>query len=243
MPDERYARTKIALLHMIAQKAEAGEERLPPEDELAKRLGVSRMLIRDVFGELESRGYIARKRGKGTLINRQICQAKPRIDEQISFTDLIAAKGMTPTVQLLEDRWVEPQEADLPPEAGILQSNGPLLMMERAFCGDDLPLIHSKVYFRGDNLTMDYRHWSRYGDLSLSEFLEAFCIRRATVTLAELDLCPVDPVLAGKLKVAPETVLFRMTDIRYDFDGYEIVRGRAVFCPQVLPLKLVRHED
>ena len=243
VPDERYARTKIALLHLIAQKAEEGEDRLPPEDELARQLGVSRMLIRDVFGELESRGYIARKRGKGTSINRQICQAKPRIDEQISFTDLIEAKGMSPTVVLLDECWVSPQEADLPPEAGLRSAEGPLLMMERTFCGDGQPLIHSKVYFRGDNFTVDYKSWSQYGDLSLSEFLEAFCIRRATVTLAELDLCPVDAALADKLKVTPETVLFRMTDIRFDFDGHEIVRGRAIFCPQVLPLKLVRHED
>ena len=243
MPDERYARTKIALLHMIAEKAEGGEERLPPEDELARQLGVSRVLIRDVLGELESRGYIARKRGKGTSINRQICQAKPRIDEQISFTDLIAAKGMTPSVQLLEDQWVSPEEAELPADAGMRRADGPLLMLERAFCGDGQPLIHSKVYFRGDNFTVDYKNWSHYGDLSLSEFLEAFCIRRATVTLAELDLCPVDASLAQKLRVAPETVLLGMTDIRYDFDGHEIVRGRAIFCPQVLPLKLVRHED
>ena len=243
MPDERYARPKIALLHMIAEKAESGEERLPPEDELARQLGVSRMLIRDVLGELESRGYIARKRGRGTSINRQICQAKPRIDEQISFMDLIADRGMTPTVQLLEDGWVSPEEAQLPPDAGIRQAGGPLLMLERAFCGDGQPLIHSKVYFRGDNLTVDYRSWSQYGDLSLSEFLEAFCIRRATVTLAELDLCPVDPSLAQKLKVAPETVLLGMTDIRYDLDGHEILRGRALFCPQILPLKLVRRED
>ena len=42
------------------------------------------------------------------------------------------------------------------------------------------------------------------------------------------------------LGLEPGTGLFRMSDVRYNFDGGEISRGRTVFCPQVLPLKLVR---
>lgn len=242
-PDEPYARTKVSLLHLINDCMERKLDRLPPEDELARQMGVSRVMIRDIFGELESRGYISRKRGKGTVINAQVCQAQPRIDEQISFTELIEAKGMRPTVQLLEDRWVNPEEAQVPADAEILRAGGPLLLMERLFLGDGVPLIHSRVYFRGDNFTADHTKWSGYGELSLSEFLEVFCTRKATVTLAELDLYRADAALAGKLQVAPDEPLFRMTDIRYDFDSRELVHGRAVFCHQVLPLKLVRHSD
>lgn len=242
-PDEPYARTKVALLHMITQNVEQRVERLPPEDELARQLGVSRVLIRDILSELESRGYVARKRGKGTVINAQVCQAQPRIDEQISFTELIESKGMTPGVTLLDDRWISPEEAGLPEDADILRGRAPLLMLERNFCGDGKPLIHSKVYFRGDNLSADYKKWNGYDELSLSEFLEVFCARKATVTLAELDLYQADIDLAGKLQVETGTTLFQMTDVRFDFDGHEIVRGRASFCPQALPLKLVRHGD
>ena len=62
-PDELYGKTKVALLRRIADCVEAHVEKLPPESELAKQLGVSRVLIRDIFGELESRGYISRKQG------------------------------------------------------------------------------------------------------------------------------------------------------------------------------------
>lgn len=198
-PDELYAKTKVALLHLISQNVEQGIERLPTEDELSKQLGVSRVLLRDVLGELQARGYIARKRGKGTVINTPVCLAQPRIDEEISFIELIRSKGMSPTVKLLEDRWVSGAESGLPEDAEIRQDGEQLLMEERLFFGDGVPLIHSKLLFKGSNIVYDYKKWSGYGELSPSEFLEIFCRVQATFTLVELDLRDADAEMAERL--------------------------------------------
>ena len=42
-PNEPYARIKVALLKLIQQNVENGIDKLPPEDELSRQLGVSRM--------------------------------------------------------------------------------------------------------------------------------------------------------------------------------------------------------
>ena len=75
-PDKAYAKTKVTVLRLIQQKLSAGEDRLPSGEEMARMCGVSLVLIRDVLGELESRGYVSRRRGKGILhesVGKKIC--------------------------------------------------------------------------------------------------------------------------------------------------------------------------
>ena len=114
-PDQPYAKTKIAVLHLIQQNIQAGISRLPPGEQLARSCGVSLVLMRDVLGELESRGYIMRRRGKGILINAHVCRMGPRIDEQVDFMELIRLHGKVPSVHLTGEHWVDASEAaDLP---------------------------------------------------------------------------------------------------------------------------------
>ena len=239
-PDELYGKTKVALLRRIEECVKAHVGRLPPESELARQLGVSRMLIRDIFGELESRGYISRKHGKGTVINTPVCLATPRIDEEISFVELIRERGMTPATHLKEERWVTGEETGLPRDVGLLEDGKPVLMLTRVVYGDNPPLIYNELFYRGDNLVYDYKKWEGYGALAPNEFLALFGRTQTNVTLAELDLWAADSTVARELGLEAGTGLFRMSDVRYNFDGGEISRGRTVFCPQVLPLKLVR---
>lgn len=238
--DERYGKTKVTLLRRIAQDVEEHVGKLPPESELARQLGVSRVLVRDVLAELESRGYISRKHGKGTVINAPVCRATPRIDEEISFVELIESKGMRPRTELLGERWVSGAETGLPEDAELLRAGRPVLRLERLIYGDGEPLIYNELYYPGDNIIYDYRSWEGYGALAPNEFLELFCKTQSTVTLAELNLCQADAALAGRLRLDKGAVLFRMDDVRYNFEGGEVTRGRTAFCAGVLPLKLVR---
>jgi DNA-binding FadR family transcriptional regulator len=56
------------LEQMIRDGVIVHEERLPPERELAQHLGVSRTSLREAFHELELKGLIDRRPGRGTIV-------------------------------------------------------------------------------------------------------------------------------------------------------------------------------
>ena len=140
----------------------------------------------------------------------------------------------------MQERWVIPEESGLPTEIGLFEAGKPVVLFERVLYGDDVPLIYNELFYRGDNIIYDYKKWEDYGALPPNEFLALFGKTQTNVTLAELDLCTAGERAAELLGVTEGISLFRMSDVRYNFDGKEISRGRTVFCTQVLPLKLVR---
>ena len=240
-PVSLYTQTMVALLRMIVAQAQQGVERLPAEDELGRQLGVSRMVVRDVLGELETRGYVTRKRGVGTRINTHIFMAQPRVDEQLDFNELIRAAGYEPTCSFVADHWTREPEQGILDEVFRIGGDESLLELELLFRGDSRPLIYSKAYIKESIFSMDYSKWQGYRDLSIFEFLETFCSKQVHITLAELSIYPADDFLAGYLEVPAGTPLFLMRDTGYTVDGEAIVRASAYLCPEVLPLKLIRH--
>jgi DNA-binding FadR family transcriptional regulator len=88
----------------VAAADQDGSRRLPPERELAQRLGVSRASLRSGLARLESEGRIWRHVGKGTFIG-------PKPPAELDVADL--ARRTNP-VQVMRARFaVEPELASL----------------------------------------------------------------------------------------------------------------------------------
>ena len=66
---------------------------LPPETDLAMHYNVSRNIIREVLTGLELLGYISRKKGVGTLINRDVLRVKYRVDLNHGLLEAVEARG------------------------------------------------------------------------------------------------------------------------------------------------------
>lgn len=84
-------RTFDALVEAIV-RGTFGEGRLPPENELAKQLGVSRTTVRSALQSLEQVGIIERRPGRGTRVRKH---AGP---------DVLALHGLVAFSTLLEER-------------------------------------------------------------------------------------------------------------------------------------------
>ena len=78
--DPSHARIASWLLDAIGSGRVRADDKLPPEEDLAASLGVSRMTLRQALGSLESRGWIERRRGRsgGNFVR------EPRIEVDLS---------------------------------------------------------------------------------------------------------------------------------------------------------------
>ena len=66
----------------------ANASRLPRESVLAELLGISRTQLRDILASLEREGFITRRHGVGTIINRHVLNANCRMDIEVEFLDM-----------------------------------------------------------------------------------------------------------------------------------------------------------
>ncbi len=118
------------------------DDLLPSERNLAAIYGVSRTTVRLSLDDLEKKGYVLRKHGKGSYVidrhNKLI-----NLGDMYSFTDQMKAIGKTPHTNLI-DRLIIPLPKilkDIFPE-----NEEKLIKLIRVRLADETPLIYEKSY-------------------------------------------------------------------------------------------------
>lgn len=97
----------LARLRPFWLEAAANAQPLPPEGELASRLGVSTNTVREALLRFESAGLVRRRQGAGTFPNPLAVDMPARLDQQTDFADMLRASGFEPQVDVLEADWIE----------------------------------------------------------------------------------------------------------------------------------------
>ena len=77
-------------------------DKLPRETELSELLGISRTQLRDALSELDREGFITRRHGVGTVINRHVLDVQNRMDIETEFLDIIRQMGYEPSVSFID---------------------------------------------------------------------------------------------------------------------------------------------
>lgn len=100
----------LQLKHHLLRRIQAGEwqegQHIPTEAEMKEEYGLSRATVRQALEELESEGYIERKRRFGTIVSRQ--RIKPELLKLTSFTEDVLARGLSPESKTLDVDFVTP---------------------------------------------------------------------------------------------------------------------------------------
>ena len=87
---------RAQLLTAMREGEYAHCDRLPRESVLSEKLGISRTQLRDILASLDREGFITRRHGVGTIINRHVLGAQARMDIEEEFLDMIRQSGRTP---------------------------------------------------------------------------------------------------------------------------------------------------
>ena len=195
-------------------------ERLPRESVLAENLGISRTQLRDILASLEREGFITRRHGVGTIINRHVLSAHTRVDIEVEFLDMIRQNGHQADVAFVR---VSDGTAD-EKIAGQLQipEGTPIIRIARLCTADGRPAIYcedviEKALAKGNYTLKDFK-------LPIFHFLQQFCGIIPYMDLTDVRPAVADAALAEIFQVPMGSPLLNMDEVDFDIDG------KPVFC-------------
>ena len=121
-------------------------EKLPSEVELAQELNVSKATIRSALAVLTSNGFIIRRHGIGTFVNKRAVLANP-LDLSHDFLSLISENGYEADFSEVNSRVIVPDETvrkklEIPEKQQAYE-------VHKIFTADGEPVIYSKNFIPG----------------------------------------------------------------------------------------------
>lgn len=210
---------------------------LPPEMELAAKLGISRTQLRDGLAVLEQNGFITRRRGVGAAINRHVVNIKTRIDLEVEFLDMIAQAGYEPGViilgtKILSDDANAATKLRVPPASMILS-------VEKLITADGRPTILCNDHIAFENIKrFDYTEQ----DLALPifHFIENFCQTEIFMDITEIRPVNADKRLSKILKINEGNALLYLDEIAYNKDNEIILYSEEYYADGILNHMVLR---
>lgn len=211
-------------------------DKLPRETVLSEKLGISRTQLRDALAELESEGFITRRHGVGTVINRHVLQVKNRMDIETEFLEIIRQNGYRPAISYVQEK-EEKADAYLAGKLNIPE--GTLVVRVCRICtADERPAIYcedvlEKRFVRGDYTRKDLESPIFY-------FMKKFCGREAYMDLTQLHAVAAGEVVARALNVSVGAPLLNMEEVDYDIEGTPILYSSQYFSDELIEQTVLR---
>ena len=227
---------KLKLLDEMKNGRFAQCDRLPRETELAELLGISRTQLRDTLSELEREGYITRRHGVGTSINRHVLAVKNRMDIEAEFFEIIRSCGYTPNVIILS---LEESEADaVAAEKLGIPLGAPVLRRCSVCTADDVPVIWWEDVLNRALVKKPFEQ----SDMRrlIFDFLQEFCGVSAYMDLTELHPVVATEAASKALKVPVGTPLLNMKEIDFDIEGNPIFYSDQYFTDGMISHTVLR---
>ena len=210
--------------------------RLPRETVLAETFGISRTQLRDALAQLEREGYITRRHGVGTIINRHVLQVKNRMDMETEFMDIIRQSGYTPNVSHIH---MQDERADaFTAKKMKIPEGSEIVRICRICTADDKPAIYcedvlEKRYVKGDYTLKDL-------EPPIFIFLQKFCNIYAYMDLTQLHAVLSNDTVSEALEIPKGTPVLNMQEVDFDIDGNIILYSNQYFVDELFEQTVMR---
>jgi len=211
-------------------------ERLPRESVLSEKLGISRTQLRDILASLEREGFITRRHGVGTIINRHVLGSQSRMDIEVEFLDMIRQSGHAAAVAYVQN---EESVADEKIAAQLQIPKGtPIIRISRLCTADGKPAIYCEDVIEKSMIRRSYS----VKDLEqpIFNFLQNFCDTYAYLDLTDLRPVTADTTLAEIFRIPVGTPLLNMDEVDYDIDGNPVFCSNEYFADGIFRHTVLR---
>lgn len=130
-------------LEMKIRNTMEPNDKLSSERELTHIHGVSRITVRLAIQELERRGLVYKKHGKGTYVS-EIREPAVDLSSAYSFTEQMRKIGKVPKTQILS--LLEKNASEYLAKQLQIDINEPVVELERIRLADNVPMMLEKTY-------------------------------------------------------------------------------------------------
>lgn len=197
-----YAQVEAALVSDFATGQLPAGCRLPAEDALCARFGVSRTTVRAAIQALIERGLVEIRRGKGTYVTQP--QIRQELTELSGFVEDMQAVGRHPTARLVSKQ-IEPAGQEVAEKLALI-TGAPVYRIERVRLADGIPISFDETY-----LPLEIGEQVVANDLE-AEPIFSLLEQKYDLPLMEaeyqLEARAAEPRIAQHLRVAPQSPIF-----------------------------------
>ncbi len=202
---------------------------------MSDRFRVSRATVREAYRALIDAGYLSRRHGTGTFVNR--VPQRHALDLNLSYTAMIQAAGFTPSIKVISQRVEEAGEDDR--GRLRLEPGDEIVVVERVRLADDRPVVYSV-----DRIPLEIVPESIRGNLGPSLFDMLEDVNHG----ARAGRARLLPVLAGPresdlLNVAEGAPLLYFDEVDFDRDGTPVMASFEWHTSDVFEMWLNRHSQ
>lgn len=169
------------VMEMLKDAIEMGTyvagDKIPSEAELSDLYSVSRITVRRAVQELVKDGYLTKKQGKGTFVNRRKLSRKIyQCSQTQSFTDTCAEDGRVAGAHLLGVQIVDPQPRER--EFLHLSDDEKLIHVKRIRTVDGIPIMLENNFYPLEGF--EFLLEENLEDVSIFNLVEEHTGRRPT---------------------------------------------------------------
>jgi GntR family transcriptional regulator len=231
----RYVQAAEALAGLIDSSFESGDI-LPPADQLAQQIGVSRSTLREAMSYLERDGRLIRKQGLGTFVAKATAgHLVNRLEHMSGLRNLAQAAGLPMEVVEFE-MTTEPAAGEWAASLE-LEADKPLIHTQvvTALAGQRVAFFDSRV--DAERVVADVLAGGRQ---TLLEHLLACGKSIPFYTDSRIMAVKADEGVAGRLAIKPGDAILKMAELLYSAEGKPLVFQHAYLLTDYLDYRLVR---
>ncbi len=217
--------------------------KLPPEIEIGKRFGVSRVTVRRALDELEQEGLIFRVHGRGTFVNPEALRIKISLNPAQELGHVIRLGGFKTRIELVEQRLMThcPKEIE---NRLNMAAGSRLYFIEKIYYADERPAIvcvdHIPAGFFDEPPTLT--DWETLSSFDVLRQKAGRVLMRDTIELQTKTRQEMEQQLGHSVAMECGSVL--ETDvIGFDQDNQPIVYGIVYYNTDYVRFSLMRNQD
>ena len=209
---------------------------LPTEAELSRCLGVSRGTLRHAVTSLEQEGYLRRRHGVGTIIDRNICAMVARFDQNSEFSILLSQLGYEPEVRFLSVKTEIPDDKMV--QIFKMQHGDQVLSITKLWLADGKPAIWCTDSIPTNSIVHPYCADKLQFDIFT--FLHDYCNQLVSYQIASLTPRRIGTTLGKIFRIDPDEPVIASTSIGYNNDSVPIFFNSEVHAPGIMTQTVLR---